>query len=344
MTKPIIILGPALMVYDGMTIESKTDISITITDSGETFSTSWRGRVAQKLLGRSAEIKFTPTKWTDHAKLFSLLSASVGSLVFGNTDKPCLIYGADGTCVEFARCAFTSLPSIGLGVKQDKLGEFTMLAQPDISKPLSEIAAIYKRAEKPVVTEPTLTAEDIATNPFIYVVGDPANGGFVVHLQEGATIDFDVQTTEIPIDLGGDTPYDYIFTSVQPTIKLKPLGITYDQWETLVGLKNSPRVGGVLNEAPSGVLRGLYKDDLSVDVKKAACLDRGLTYGIEDQRFPEITLTPMGDWGKNKITIGTCAADFVWPEAAPANAPVVASNETKSGTATGKSGKTGVVA
>lgn len=312
---PSTIEGPCLVQLgsgnSAVVFESKDDVKLQITDETEDVSTKTRGVLGQKLKGRKIEVKFKPVKWSAFSTLFAVLKLTRGQSVFGKANTPATIFGIDGQKVELPRAAITGIPSIGCGVGKELLGEFTLTGLVDPSKPYSDLSSLVKISAATFPSLPTLSDADLESAGFVgFLMADgatPAADDIFVDLAEGAEISFDLKLDERKVDRCG--LYDFKFSDLSVSAKFKPMLDDYAKWQKIASLTSSPRLGGLVKPSYDFFLRGLYKDNPAFLLKKIVCADRSLNWG-DDSRFEEIEVKAMGDYGVDKFTASTCAADW----------------------------------
>ena len=217
---PIVIAGGGIVKFGATYFESAEDIEVKITDETKEISTITRGKIVERLVSRKAEISFKPIKFSDFSAIYGVLSKQRGDLVFGSTNTPCEIYGADGAHFVFPRAAIPNPGALGLGIDKDPFESITIEALPDPTKPLSDVSSLYVRSSASMPTLPALQSADLAASAFIAVYGDPQNGGFAFDLEEGGTFNFEIETAEKKIDRLG--VYDYQIKEIGVSFTCKP--------------------------------------------------------------------------------------------------------------------------
>lgn len=310
---PGIIEGPAIVEFGGNFYESREAIKVKVTDETDDKSVITRGVVGKRIKGRKVEVSFTPVKWSKFSALFSVLSLARSGRVFGNTNTPARIWGADGTMVTLPRAGITGIPSLGFGAGKDIFaGAVTLTGLVDPTKAFSDMSSLLSVTQEAMPSLPELTAADLSNAGFFGLLmsdaSTPAAADIVIDLEEGAEISFDLKLNERRVDRVG--LFDYTFDSISPKAKFKPSGATIENWRKLVNLVSGPAIGGVQSPAYDIMLRGLYAGEPQATLRRVVCNDRELTWSDTEQRYAEIELLAMGDMGLDKVAITNAAANW----------------------------------
>lgn len=161
---------------------------------------------------------------------------------------------------------------------------------------------LYARAAA-AFTAPALQTAKILSVPFVGQYGD-----LYFDLEEGATIAFELKTTERKCDRLG--VFDHIFSGYEVSTSVKPTGIDEEAWDSLAKPQGEARRGALLGAGyPDLVLRGCRAGDPSFSIKSAIAKTSGLVWGPEAGRFKEIAFSATANLGAAKFVIGTADAD-----------------------------------
>ena len=118
---PLIIQGPAIVTFNGLSIYTKSPISVQ--RKVETFDvkTDFHGAISKRLASQMFEISFTPAgqlvDGTTLGKYLPYISANVGVSIFGATNTPLVIVTLAGTTHTLARAGVSKLPGLKLTSK-----------------------------------------------------------------------------------------------------------------------------------------------------------------------------------------------------------------------------------
>lgn len=303
------IAGPAYITYKYgeeadkvMTAFSSSDITVSITNnSREVAPKHFNGQFDDIYLYSTADIKFTPVEWKNHDILYPWAGATVGSPIFGASDKETKIYSADGLCYTFPKTALFGVGALSLGVDKDIVGECTIKALP----PRTEEGLIDKlfTVSEAAFNPPELDSAKIFTIPYKAVITKEGMTEFGwYHMEDGVEISFELTTTEVKC---AGLPADYIFGGAKISGKFTPyntFGYTSKAFEdemrswlgddgvqTDVGRARSPHAFDIKFEP----LKPLNGDPIISFPSVIFTGDSQRVFSKENGRFGEFTFTAL---------------------------------------------------
>lgn len=256
MDRTTIVAGPAIVQFNSQTFYSEGDIVATPTVARFDITTSMFGKVDERLDTVVWEISFTPTGQNFQtaaiaATLWPYLNPTIGSSLFGATDKNIVIHSLAGQLLTFKAGCITGMPDIILSAGKPPVGQVTMHAIGANDTEMSDAAKFFT-ASSTAFTDASFDPADILTLPYLAALTGASSPWDAIDTEEGWTVSFDVAYDTIKTDAYGIS--DYRLQSVGVMAKCKPLGVTEAQ------------IVALLHVQGAGVRRGMSLLDNAADL------------------------------------------------------------------------------
>lgn len=303
MDRTTILGGPALITWDSAVIYSEGDIELTASLETNERGSSIYGKMDEMVAGASVDISFTPCQITETglAKLWPYLSTTVGTRLFGATDKVLTIQTVDGKLITFHSAALTQMPSLNLNSKSNLVGPVKFSALHKNSAEWSDANSLYTVAASAWTTPGTLLDIKTMFNG-LFSASWAASGAWANFVTEdGFSIDFDAKFSNISTDAHGLV--NVMFSGLDVLCKCKPIANTATalaEAELLEGLPlqgSGTGLGKSLNGLANAHDLTITNDEaaaqtpkqkLTVVLKKAAMKTSGMRFGQEVLRNGEV--------------------------------------------------------
>lgn len=232
-TRTSLVSGPAKIVFGDAVMFSKEDFDVAIEKETMEVKTSAHGKVGERAIDVKAECSFTPEgRWTStfiDAIWTPYANKVIGESIIGDTDKPLVMYGADGEVHTILAAGITKLPDVILSATKTLVGNITFNGVRKVGDYDWESAdSLYTIGTGGAAgfVDSTFDPLNIKTQPYLGTWG--AIGGFVgFDTEDGWTVSFDVQTAERKTDRHG--LLDLRFVSIAVMAKCVPIGPTSAQ-------------------------------------------------------------------------------------------------------------------
>ncbi len=221
-TRSSILRGPAVVTFNGATLYSKGDITLTMELQTFNVDTAIHGKVDERVSDRVTRISFTPDgQFESQSVIWPYASMSLGASVFGSTDLPLVIKTVEGKTLTFKAAAITKMPSLVLASTKTMLGdiEFTCIGQENTTWTTdSSLVTVASAA----FSDTTFAPSSILTQPYTGAWG-ASSPWSSISTMDGWQVDFDLQLEPVVTDADGLV--DMTFASLEVSAKCRPLGI-----------------------------------------------------------------------------------------------------------------------
>lgn len=222
-------IGPGMVQWDGITLHSEGDITMSINPDLFEVATSGHGRLDRRRQDIQIEVGLTPKMWDELAKLFPYATHQVGQSIYGATDKPLTIKPRNGPGWVVANAAITTMPPITLSANQAILGAMTFTGIIANNSDPGDIESYIDSENDPA----PLTGFDLTKAP-----NGPytASWGSVIedfHSEAGFAISFDMSTEDVSVDGAGTV--DKLLTALDATCTVIPVGVSAQEIIDILG-------------------------------------------------------------------------------------------------------------
>jgi hypothetical protein len=297
------IAGPAVITFDSYTYFTKGDIQVRALLETFDVRTSLHGKIDERLKSRAYEIRFTPCGEVETvAKYFPYGAAQIGASIFAASDKTVQIDTLAGQRWTFSRCAINKMPGLRLSAGDTAYTEMSILCllktstEPTTDAAFAAVAAqAFSHAEfdETKITSPGYTAA-WGTSP--YDVMESVDG-FTFEVNMGLRMDNVDRYGLVNVRL----------TSLEPSVRFTPAGLTESQWDALVIPDGASAVvpGQSLAKAGTDLVISKGAGYLKLTIADAGIKDHALAFG-EAPRLGELTFSNKRTW-----TAGVANEPFV---------------------------------
>ena len=283
-----IVQGPAILQYDSQVFYFAGDIVATPTIETFTIPTSMYGDVDERIDNVIWEITGTPAgQWSAAhiAVLWPYTNPTIGSSIFGATDKNVIIQSLGGQQMTFKAGAVTGMPDIVLSAAKTPIGQLTMQCIGADNTAWSDSA---KRAAVAAVafSDTSFDPASIKTVPYSAAWG-AVSPWDDISTQDGWVISFEIGLTDVRTDTDGLV--DRRIASVGVMAKCTPIGISETQLLALLKIQDTGIARGV---SLSGNSNDLVIDggtgNPKVTVNQASPKEGPFNWGQDSVRTGEI--------------------------------------------------------
>jgi hypothetical protein len=128
-TRTTLLGGPAAAIFGGHTFFARDGILVTPALETDGVGSDANGAIDATVSGGVATIKFTPSApFADLLALYPYALAAPGTPLFGASDAPLVLVGANGVRLTFAAAAVLQMPDLLLSSREPVAGAVTFLA------------------------------------------------------------------------------------------------------------------------------------------------------------------------------------------------------------------------
>lgn len=272
------IAGPAIVSFDEQTYNTKEDISVKI--ARETFDvmSSRHGLIDKRVKSYALEISFRPVGQVENlSKYFPYTVADVGKSIFGETDKPLTIHTIAGKKYTYPRAAMITMPSLKLSATDTMFGEMTFLAILQSKADFTTLGSLQSITDA-AFTDQSFDETKIVTPGYTAAYGSTPYDA--MESLDGFTIEIGAEIIRDYVDRFGIVGAR--LKSLSATAQFTPVGLTEDQWHTLVALDDNdiPIPGESVAKSDTDlVISGGTSPAISITLHKAGIVNAGLAFG-----------------------------------------------------------------
>jgi len=300
---PNIIVGPAIITWNGKSFYSKAGIKAAFKRDTFTVETDFDGQIDERAKTQLTEITFQPDGQVANLnKYFPYAVGQIGSSIFGASALPLVIQtkfgGASNTgqTITYPRAAVSKLPQLRLKPTDTLFGEmtFSCLGVPTV-QPTG--ATAWQAIADAAFADTTFDETAIITDTYSAAFGSsPYN---VIGSMAGFEIDITMAVENILADDFGIV--DMMLTSLTATAKFAPSNLTEAQLYTLLANQNSGYVqpGQSLAKNNTNLVitgSGNGAKTLTVTINNAGPKQAGFMYSAGKHRFDAIEFTSKRTW------------------------------------------------
>jgi len=254
-TRSNLIGGPCVAVYNAASFYAAGDTTLTIEATTQDERADMYGVVDESVLDAIARLSLTPfALWANMSTLYptAFTNPTIGSRLFGDTDKALQIWSSNGDLYTVHNAAITRPPPLQLGPTADLFGaaEFTGLVKDGAD--MEDADSLYSIATGQASPASSFAKTNFSRQTYSAAWGTVA--GFTsFQAEDNWTIT--CEPTLQPLQIQGRT-VDYLITAVRWMASCKPVGPTGAQIEA------AHKMQGIGN--PQGHLLGANGSDLTI--------------------------------------------------------------------------------
>lgn len=226
-----IIRGPAIVAYNSITMYVKDAIKVAMKTITFDKMTSSYGKVDEALSEIMYEITFTPAgKWTGLSTLWPHTTPSIGSSIFGATDKNLTIQTHAGQLLTFKAAAVTKMPDILLSATKTLIGPVTFTAIGANNTAWTDTAKRTIVAAN-AFADTSFAPADLVTQAYTVAWG-AASPFDSMNTEDGVVISPSMTTKAVLTDDQGTV--DMTLENVEVSAKFTPVGISETNLQTFM--------------------------------------------------------------------------------------------------------------
>jgi hypothetical protein len=300
---PNVIVGPAIVTWNGKSYYSKKGIKAEFKRETFKIETDFDGQIDERAKSQMTEVSFQPDgQISTLNKYFPYSVAQIGSSIFGSAALPLVIQtkfgGASNTgqTITYPRAALSKMPQLRLKPTDTLFGEmaFTCLGAPSV-QPTG--ASAWQAIADAAFADTTYDDTSIVTDSYTAAYGSsPYNA---MGSMAGFEIELAMETEKIIADDFGIT--DIILKSLTATAKFAPSNLTETQLYTLLNNQGSGYVfpGQSLSKSNTNLViagSGNGAHTLTVTINNAGPKSAGFLYSTKKHRFEAVEFTSKRTW------------------------------------------------
>ena len=302
------------MGEDSTILVCENSIKATLAEETRDISPSHIGKAGSVTTGITADIEFTPVKFSDIAILFGVLSAKKGtplSDIAISAEIFCKVSATDWKKFSFPKCEWDTIGGITFGTSNAPLGAFKLKAYPN---PLADGANVSQKifTVEDLSVEPTLpttlASSDIFAIRPIAIFDTGANAKSFD--MKSASIEIALTTSDIEnVRLG---KCGKMLDDIEITFKCAPL-LTVADWLSITEIDAHNDVGAFTG---AGTLKQLVFRDPKANGYGFTGLSAkpenpSAAFGNKESLIGEVSFKMLGDaMGDNKLAIAPISAAY----------------------------------
>lgn len=273
-----IVRGPCKITYDSQTFYSKGGVSLTMTNSTFDKETDAYGIVSKAKTDFQVVVEFEPVGEIEALTvLFPYGNTTIGSSIYGATDKPLVITAADAT-YTINNAAVTQMPSIRCTANNTAFGSVQFTGIIDKSGNPNLLADYYSVGAGASIGA-LFNPAAIVTAPYTATLG-----ALNFYSEAGFEIAFDLSLNPVTVD--GMGTVDMSMQNLGVNITCIPTGVNENSFDTYFG---SLDVGEDLGVATLD-LRTTTVGGLNFDCAAVQVIDLQKRFSPADNRLGQLTL------------------------------------------------------
>lgn len=273
-----IVRGPCKITYDTQTFYSKGGVSLTMTNSTFDKETDAYGIVNKAKTDFQVVVEFEPVGEIEALTvLFPYGNTTIGSSIYGSTDKPLVITAADAT-YTITNAAVTQMPTIRCTANNTAFGSVQFTGIIDKSGNPNALADYYSVGAGASIGA-TFDASKIVTAPYTATLGS-----LNFYSEAGFEIGFDLSLNPVTVD--GMGTVDMSLQNLGVNITCIPTGIAENSFDTYFG---SLDVGEDLATASLDIST-TTTGGLNFDCPAVQIIDLQKRFSPTDNRLGQLTL------------------------------------------------------
>lgn len=255
-----IVRGPCKITYDTKTFYSKGGVTLSMTNSTFDKETDAYGIVGKAKSDFQVVVEFEPVGEIEELTvLFPYGSTTIGSSIYGNTDKPLVITASDAT-YTINNAAVTQMPSIRCTANNTAFGSVQFTGLLDKGGNPSLLADYYAVAGGASIGA-TFDPSKLVTAPYTATLGGSLN----FYSEAGFEVSFDLGLNPVMVD--GIGTVDMSLQNLGCNISCIPVGIAENSFDTYFGsLDAGEDLANVTLEIKTTTTGGLDFDCAAVQI------------------------------------------------------------------------------
>ncbi len=235
-SRTTIIRGPAIITYDSVVMYTEDDIILTPGLTTFDVPTSMFGKADVRLDDIVTEVTFKPVgNWGYRSVLYPHANPTIGSSLFGATDKDLTIQTLAGQLLTWKAAAITKMPDLTLSANKTMFGSATFVCIG------ANNTAWTDDAKRAVVaandfSDVSFDPADILTQPYSLAWG-AVSPWDAIETESGVVMTFELAAQPVTTDSEGTI--DMTIEGVEVTAKLTPVGISEAQLLALLKIQGT---------------------------------------------------------------------------------------------------------
>ena len=289
-----IVRGPCKITYDGATFFSKGGVSLTMNQSTFDKEVDAYGMVGKAKTDMQIVVEFEPAGEIEAlAILFPYGSTTIGSSIYGGTDKPLVIISTDAT-YTIHNASITKIPSIRCTANNTAFGSVQFTGLLKNSSDPSALTSYYTKAAGATPSDTLFSGSLIVAAPYKATLGATS-----FNSSDGFEISFDLALTPIIVD--GFGTVSMALGNIGTTMSCTPIGVAETVFDTYFdSLDAGEELSSVTLDVSTLVIGGLNFDCLAAQV---ISIDR--KFSPTENRLGKLTMS-----AKRTFTTGVPNALF----------------------------------
>lgn len=255
-----IVRGPCKITYDGATFYSKGGVNLTMNQSTFDKEVDAYGMVGKSKTDMQVVVEFEPVGEIEAlTTLFPYGSTTIGSSIYGSSDKPLVIVAADVT-YTILNAAITKLPTLRCTANNTQLGSVQFTGLVGKSTNPNALASYY--------TVGAGGAIGTAFDPSLIIAAPYAAtlaAGTPFYSSDGFEISFDLALTPVVVD--GIGTVTMALGNIGSTISCTPIGVATGFFDTYFDAMDAgEELPSATLDVSTSVTGGLNFDALAVQI------------------------------------------------------------------------------
>ena len=292
-----IIVGPAIIIHNGMSIYTEGNITETLKQETWQPRLDMYGSFDTRLKSRLVEFSFTPVgSLSNAAKLFPYAPVDIGTDIFKKpADSTVVIWTKAGLKVSYPVGTISKMSPMHLGTNKTWLGAMTLTCKGDGTKEYTNAAAWNTISAVPFADA---TFDDTLVKTGRYLATWGVGYGYAYDYgslfqnegsQDGFEIAYEMSTKALTPD--GFNVCAMLLTELKATVKFKPLDFTEAQFYDIMRLQGSSALlpGQSVSKMLSDLVITSATTGLTVTVNKVGAMEGGQLYALDNYRQGEIS-------------------------------------------------------
>ena len=248
-----IVRGPCKITYDGATFYSKGGVTLTVNQSSFDKQSDAYGLIGRGKTDMSVVVEFEPVGEIEALTvLFPYGATTIGTGIYGATDKPLVIVATDAT-YTVANAAITQMPSIRCTATNTAFGSVQFTGIIDVVGDPGDIASYYSYSAGGSI--------GTAFNPALVIAGPytgSLDGEAPFYTEAGFDISFDLSLTPIIVD--GIGTVNMALANVGVSASFIPVGIDPNSLDIMLSSTIGAELTGIQLEILTESIGGLSLD------------------------------------------------------------------------------------
>ncbi|MGA2749127.1 MAG: hypothetical protein ABSG59_10150 [Verrucomicrobiota bacterium] len=279
--------GPAYAAYNSINVQFASDSKVVFDQVWDDVETSLYGKIDKTLRDGLVKASGTPLFY-DTAQIgtmFPYLSAVIGTVYPGTTDKACAWNSNNGDVVTLTSALVTRMPDLELGVSGTVLGPMEITGIIGNSDDPSAASAYFTIATGQTYANPAMPGTAVVGRQEFSAAWGSVPGFTSFQAQEKWSISHELQLT--PVTIQGRTRA-FRLESYRVMAKCKPLGPTMGQINAALNMQGAGVAGGLRLSTSAANLVITGSSSMSVTLGNAGLVSAGFIFGGKALRPDEL--------------------------------------------------------